>query len=257
MSSTFSCSNCQKAYKRISAYQKHYSICSIIRGRKKKDTDHNDDDDGSDFGDFDLTRQEMGRILKDVLIKYQLMEKKLSELSACISNKRKKIDVIEWLNTNKKVSVENRLFDFATWIDQCLHVINRNHLEYVFEHSFVKLFSYILLQVKEKDSNNIPIFAFTHKDGFLYVYNSNVLSWSHITDDQLKILISSIRVQINAEFKLWQDEHKEDILKDETYHDVYLNNINKVMYTNYKNDEDLTLKVQREIYSNLKIGITI
>jgi hypothetical protein len=204
-----------------------------------------------------LTKEEMGRILKDVLIKYQIMEKKVNELSACVSMKRKKINVIEWLNANKPIEAENRLFDFDTWTVQCI-TVNRNHLEYVFEHGFVKAVSYIILQL-----NAIPICAFTHKDGSLYVYNNNNNnnnnnnSWGHITEDQLGNLISTIRIQINSEFKLWQDEHKEAILKDETYRDLYLNNISKVMYTTYKNEEDLTLKIQRDLYSNLKIGITV
>ena len=262
MSSSFSCSNCDKVYKRISAYQKHYSICSIIRRRSC-------DGDGGDGEDYDklssLSKEEMGCILKDILIKYQILEKKVNELSACVSIKKKKIDVIEWLNANKKISISaggNRLFDFATWISQLK--ITRNHLEYLFDQSFVKLPSYIILQSKEKEKEKerekedyYPICAFTHKDGSLYVYNDDVSSWAHITDDQLKSLISVIRVQINSEFKLWQDEHKEVILKDDTYRDIYLNNISKVMYTTYKTDEELSAKIQRDLYSNLKISISI
>jgi len=246
---SFSCSNCPKVYKRISAYQKHHSICRIIR-RKKEDGFDEDDNE------YDkLTKEEMGCILKDILIKYQILEKKVSELTACVSTKRKKIDVIEWLNVNKKISNENnRLFDFNTWASELN--ITRNHLEYVFEHNFVKVFSYIISQLRELELD-IPICAFTHKDGALYVYNTINNTWGHITDDQLKNLISIIRVQINAEFKSWQEEHKEAILKDDTYRDLYLNNINKVMYTTYKNDEDLFSKIERELYSILKIGITI
>ena len=250
----FSCSNCQRVYKRISAYQKHYSICAIIR-RKKDDFD----DDRRDYEDYaklsSLSKEEMGSILKDVLIKYQIMEKKVNELTAYVSMKRKKIDVIEWLNVNKKISVSasTGMFDFVTWVSQLK--ITRKHLEYIFEHNFVKVFSYIILQLSEEE--NIPICAFTHKEGSLYVYNSDTLSWGHITYEQLKSMIASIRIQINTEFKLWQDDHKELILKDDTYRELYLNNINKVMYTNYKNDEELSSKIQRDLYSNLKITISI
>lgn len=248
---SFSCSNCQKEYKRISAYQKHYSICRIIRRKKT--------DDGFDDGDYgNMTKEEMGCILKDILIKYQTMEKKVNELTAYVSMKRKKINTIDWLNANRKVSlVENKMFDFARWASEIK--INRNHLEYVFEHSFVKVFSHIISQIIEieEEGKNIPICAFTHKDGSLYVYNNEMASWGYITNDQLKHLVSSIRVKINAEFKLWQDEHKEIILTDQTYRDLYLNNINKVMYTNYKNDEDLNLKIQRDLFNILKMCMEI
>lgn len=249
---SFSCANCSKVYKRISAYQKHYSLCRIIR---RRDDDGDNDDDQQLNKLSSLSKEEMGCILKDILVKYQLMEKKVNELSACISIKKKKVNVIEWLNTNKK----NTTVDFDTWVSNLK--INKSHLEYVFEHSIVKLFSYIILQLTELTDGDynvsvVPISAFTHKDGSLYVYNTPSC-WGYMSDDQLRRLISVIRLQINTEFKSWQDENKDAILKDETYRDLYLNNINKVMYTNYKNDEDLSLKVQREIYGVLKTSITI
>jgi len=256
---SFTCRNCNKSYKRVSAYQKHYSICSIIRKKSEKceyEEEGNNDDVFRHLSS--LTKEEMGTILKDVLIKYQIMEKKVDELANCISMKRKKIDVIEWLNVNKRFYV-----DFGEWVNSIK--INREHLDYVFKNSFVKLFSHIVAressieteQGQGHDMARVPIHAFTHKDGLLYVYNSDDCSWGCVTEEQLGSLISSVSNQINAEFRLWQDEHKELILSDEKYHDIYLSNINKVLYTNYKTDCELSIKIKRELYNNLKINITI
>jgi hypothetical protein len=172
-----------------------------------------------------------------------------------VSIKKKKVNVIEWLNVNKKLtSSVGGCVDYNRWIKEIK--INRGHLEYVFKNNFVNLFSYIILQQTE-EKKCIPMCAFTHKDCLLYVYNTCVSSWECITEEQLASLVSLVSIQINAEFKLWQDEHKQLILSDEKYRDIYLNNINKVLYTNYKTDDELSVKLKRELYNHLKINITI
>lgn len=266
---SFSCGNCNKVYKRPSAYQKHYSICRLIRNKNVKNIGYMDEEgqwseEGKDeFNDLSsLTKEEMGSILKEVLIKYQIIEKKMDELMSCVSMKKRKVNVIEWLNVNKKISETFATIndgvdvvivcDFNQWIKRIK--INRDCLDYVFKNSFAKLFSYIIQEYKDKE---IPICAFTHKDGLLYVYNNEVCSWESMSEEQLANLVSIVSTQINTEFKLWQDEYKELILSDEKYHDIYLNNINKVFYTNYKTDSELSIKIKRELYNQLKINITI
>ena len=258
---SFSCGNCNKTYKRVSAYQKHYSICRIIRRKSKDNGEEEGDGNGDDFSNLScLSKEEMGSILKDILVKYQIMEQKVDELTKCVSMKKKKVNVIEWLNVNRRIIKDGLkdsdcIGDFNKWIKSIK--INRDHLEYVFTNSFVKLFSYIITQLTEENKQCIPMCAFTHKDCLLYVYNNGVQSWESIAEEQLANLVSLVSSQINAEFKLWQDEHKALILSNEKYHDLYLNNINKVLYTNYKKDSELSGKITRELYNCLKVNITI
>ena len=233
------CCFCSKKFTRKTFYDKHVLVCELIsksETKRKIETEERNDI---------TTPEKMYEILLEMTAKYKKMEEKVERLSTMLEVKNKKINIIEWLNTTYTSCVA-----FEPWLKTI--VLERKHLEYVFNNDFVYGIMLIYKEFlsdmnKEKD----PIKSFEQKDNTLVVFNGK--EWSYMDAVQFEKMMDVIYKQVFHEFVLWQTENKHRMYDDD-YAMMYMKNLKKINGGN-TSTEQLYGKVHRELYKYLKTNI--
>ena len=115
------------------------------------------------------SQKELYKIVIDLNNKYERLEREYHELKRYVNNKRRQIDIIEWLNQN--CLLEMSFSDIFMNIE-----IDKNDILKVFELDYVKGVCDIIVSfmetVKQRfQSGEVPLRAFVQKDSVLYVYD--------------------------------------------------------------------------------------
>jgi hypothetical protein len=155
------CGYCSKSFTRKSYYDRHVLVCELlIKSTKERNlaTEENQDTP---------TVRKLYEIIMEMTLKYQKMEKKVEELSKYIENKKRKLNIVDWLNANYK-NVGER---FDIWYKTIK--VERKHLETIFTRDYVNGVLHVLKDHLETYIKNgemeIPIRAYDQKDNILYV----------------------------------------------------------------------------------------
>ena len=175
-------------------------------------------------------------------IKYSKLEKKVEELTKYTESKKRKIDVIEWLNNNYLLKT-----NYNNWMSSIN--LDITHLELVFETDLITGIYQILVNYLS-DINNLPIKAFDQKDNVLFIFNN---TWSKIKNEDFIELINIIRKQLNSLLIKWQETNNKK-LSNETFAKIYMKNCQKVLGCNLSKEKIMD-KLHKDIYKHIKINL--
>ena len=110
-SSMYSCPLCKKEYTRKSSLDKHKLLCEY-KSKSKLEQQV-----AVEEADDKPTYDQLVQIVQQLSIKYVKLEEKVTEMQQYIDRKKKKMDVIAWLNTHVKPTV-----GFLEWINSVMTV---------------------------------------------------------------------------------------------------------------------------------------
>ena len=161
MSNTYKCSFCGRGYQRKIYYSRHVAICELMcKSVKELRLDNQECDDTPSV-------RALYDVILEMAIKMSAMEKKMNEMSKWVDTKKRKINIIDWLNINHKgmtLTTEDLIASIK---------VERRHLEYLFKEDYTGTILLVLKEMlpldRDKDNNN-PIKAFECKPNTLYVY---------------------------------------------------------------------------------------
>jgi len=242
------CCFCSKKFTRKTYYDRHILICELLsKSKKERNVEMEEDKDTP-------TVRKLYEIIMEMSIKYKKMEEKLEELSKYVDTKKKKINIIEWLNATCKSSAS----PFELWMKKIK--VERKHLESIFSHDYVYGALHVL-----KDFNNEHIRCYDQKDDTLFIFTNEVATnevatatatWSEMKPQQFDKMMDFISKQFIHEFVLWQNENKHR-MEDDNYAMTYMINIKKMNGGNNTTTEQLYRKIHREVYKQMKTRINI
>ena len=234
------CRFCSKSFTRKSYYDRHMLICELFsKSKKERNVEVEEDKDTP-------TVRKLYKIIMEMSIKYNKMEEKVEELSKYVDTKKKKINIIEWLNTTY-ISCE--LFD--EWMKKIK--VERKHIETIFNHDYVHGALHVFKD--HMSYENVPIRSYDQKDNIFYIFtNANI--WCEMTQQQFDKMIDFISKQFIHEFVLWQNENKHR-MEDDNYAMTYMKNIRKMNGGNNTTTEQLYRKIHRELYKNTKTSLKV
>jgi len=212
------------------------------------------------------TIDKLYKIIMEMSIKQQKLEEKVEELSKYVDTKKKKINILEWLNITYTTCVP-----FDKWMTTIK--VERKHLENVFNHDFVYgsielLNEFIVKGASASDSSSMAnssasdsssssssssIRAYDQKENILYIVGADDNTWCEMSQSQSKKLFDYISKQFLHEFVTWQNENKHR-MEDDNYAMTYMKNIKKINGGNYTTEE-LYRKIQRQLYKSLKTNL--
>jgi hypothetical protein len=86
------CVHCGKSYKKKTILEKHVILCELLTKTKKGIIIEQEDDIPS--------QHKIYNILLELGVKFNQLEEKVDELNKWVVKKKKKINVVEWLNAN-------------------------------------------------------------------------------------------------------------------------------------------------------------
>jgi len=186
-------------------------------------------------------------IIKQLVQKNDMLEKKVEKLSVWVNNNKKKINVIDWMNEHQNL---NTAFD--NWLNSL--DITKDDMELVFNYNFVEGIRFIIQRIIPNIvDGNVPIKAFDQKDGVIYIYNGTEQGWVIMPPEVFERFFVRITKGLLTQLKLWQDVNRHRIC-DNGFTEIYIDNVKKITGGDLTKEQQYT-KVKKMLYNHIKINL--
>ena len=243
--SCYKCKYCNRTYKLKPNYDKHYLLCDTLNKYNNK-TMSNKTNNNDDLPSF----RDMFTLILELTAKNSQLEQKVEELSKWAESKKKKLNVIDWLNEKYTKNIK-----YTEWLAKI--IITRTHLEAVFNSDMVIgcseiIKSLLTLHTAADNNETQPIKAFDQKDNILFIYNDDN-KWEMLSPQMFANLMNSLSKNILTEFIKWQTENKHRMREDDFSY-KYARNVQTIMGGNLT-QEQIHMRVKKEIYNYLKMNL--
>ncbi len=240
------CIHCGKIYKTRTNLEKHLMLCELLKKKTSVSSSSN-----SIIEEHDVPSQ---RILYQMIVelgqKYNRLEEKVDEINKWVVKKKKKINILEWLNSNIKpnTTLEN--------LPEKI-IVTDEHIEFLFTNSFNDTLNEIFINsiytINEVEN---PIFAFVQKTNMFYVYDKleeqNV--WQELSREKLIRFLNKIQMKISKKLYEWKKTRSQQIRENDRLSETCDKATIKIMSVEFKQDSTLG-KVKQMIYSRMKTDV--
>jgi hypothetical protein len=248
------CEFCGKCYKTIVNLNKHILLCQVVNRCVKKigtiDKPGTIDIDKPE-NEHLPSHETMYKIIESLTIKYNKLEEKMEELQKWVDKKKKKINIIDWLNDNDKLKPS---YDFDSIFDKIN--ITQTAVDFLFTNSFYDTVNEILTSFYNNNNPETPLFAFNQKSNLIYVFNKNESqgSWKEISKDQLIDFLDKIQTKITRCLKEWKKINEDKVRNDNKYSELYSKTIIKIMDVKFNNETTIT-RYKSLLYNKIKVDM--
>lgn len=250
-----SCKYCGKKYTRKSAFDKHVLLCEVFN-KTEREKKLEDEEEIKELP----SQKQMYKIIEELAFKYQKMEEKMNEMQKWVQRNKKKINIIEWLNTNATSPVKfNELANTFVTTDKYIEDIIENN----FMHAISTLFQDNLVDNYSNSTENTyckPIYCFVQKINTFYVIddtntNTNTQKqWKELDKTDLIRFFNIVHHKLTTCLREWKLKHEDKINNNDKWCEIYNKTIIKIMAINFKDDITFN-KVRTILYNHLKIDL--
>lgn len=235
------CTYCGKGYTRKTSLQRHEILCETIH--KSKRDKICEQEETSDIP----SRQQLYQIIQELAVKYEKLQDKMNEMQKWVKTKKKKINIIDWLNTNHPQSIS-----FQTWIKSMN--VTELHVKILMEENIVQTMNTILRNNLQPEKGK-PFASFSQKANQIYTFSEDSNEWRLLTQDDYIILIKQIHSRILRELCEWRNKNAKDIAENEKMSELYNKTVIKLMGLNFNPDASALVKIRSNLYNSLKIDL--
>jgi len=256
------CIYCGKNYKTRTRMEKHVLLCEIIHKSSKSKRSSLDDDYEEDL---QIPSQKiLYQMVLELGEKYNRLNKKMEEYEKWIVRKKKKINVIEWLNGNLKPEIGfDKMYERIKIIDSDIEILFYNN----FNDTLSEIFERNLCN-NEMQQN--PIFAFVQKPNIFYIYEkitrdgksdgksddntddeTEEYKWIELSKEKLIKFMNIILKNMIRCLSEWKKKNNETVKMSDTIATTYDKALIKLMSVELKQDAILN-KIRTTLYSKLK-----
>ena len=244
------CEYCSKQYVRKKYYQHHVLICKLS---KKDSKEYNENVELTTMQKIP-TQKELYEIIIDLNNKYERLESEYHQLKQFVNNKRRQINIVDWLDQNCQLEMSFR--------DIFLNIkLDKHDLVKVFELDYVKGICDIVVcfieTVKQRfQSGEVPLRAFVQKDSILYIYDlcdggdDDVYKWQILSSELLSTFVRYIDHQLMRLFREWHTETERGMNEDR-FSELYIKNLKTITGGNFRDFERNT-KIRNNIYRSIR-----
>lgn len=240
------CEFCGKCYKTIVNLNKHILLCQVVNRCVNKTETIN-----KPIIENLPSQETMYKIIESLTMKYNKLEEKMEELQKWVDKKKKKINIIDWLNDNDKLKPS---YDFDSIFDKIN--ITQTAVDFLFTNSFYDTVNEILTNFYNSNQE-IPLFAFNQKSNLIYVFNKNTEQqslWKEITKDQLVDFLDKVQTKITRCLKEWKKINEDKVRNDNKFSELYSKTIIKIMDVKFNNETTIT-RYKSLLYNKIKVDM--
>jgi hypothetical protein len=179
--------------------------------------------------------------------KFSKLEERLDEINKWVIKKKKKINVIEWLNMNMKPE-----FKFDNLIEKV--IITQDDVKYLFENSFIDTLNNIFSRnIYHLIDDKYPIFAFIQKSNIFYIYENEDGDggWIELSKENLIKFLNKVHMKITRIFGEYKKLNADKIRNDESFSILCDKITIKIMNIDFR-QESILGKVRSNMYSKMK-----
>jgi hypothetical protein len=234
------CIYCGKSYKKKINLDKHVLLCELLTRSKKGLVIDNDEDE-----EEDISQRKMYRILLELGMKFNRLEERFDELNKWVIKKKKKINVIEWLNVNIIPDIK-----FDNLIEKI--IITQDDVKYLFDNSFADTLNQIFSRnIYNLSENEYPIFAFVQKSNIFYIYDNEPAKWVELSRENLMKFLNRVHMKLLRVYSEYKKENAEKIRDDESFSILCDKTTLKMMSVDFRQDSILG-KIKTNMYTRMK-----
>jgi hypothetical protein len=228
--------------------EKHKILCDFkIKSQREREIET------EELGDLP-TQTELIKIVQQLCLKMDKMEEKMSEMQKWIDKKKKKINIIEWLNNNI-----NPTMGYKEWVITQF-IVTQQHFEYLMENTIFNTIQKIFEQnLVDKNDFTYPIKCFNQKAGIFYVCEKteNILpEWKQLELSEMILLLKTIQNLIIKELSNWKTKNQIKFNENDKVSEIFNKAIIKLMSISYSQDANLS-RIKNGLYNYLKSDLKI
>ena len=246
-SALYSCALCKKDYTRKSSLDKHIVLCEF-KSKSKLDLQV-----AVEEAPDKPTYDQLVQIVQELSIKYVRMEEKMGEMQQYIDRKKKKVDVIGWLNTHVKPTT-----GFLEWVNSIV-TVEPSHFLYllrpettIFE-TIHEVFAYNL----EKRDFICPLTCFAQKNGVFYICEpeqENGFVWVERELKDFVLFLKQVQRKLIGELSEWRKTNQKLFYENDKIADQFNKAVIKLMNITFTQDANMS-KIKNSLYHYLKVDL--
>lgn len=231
------CVYCGKSYMKKTSLDKHIIICELLNKSKNITANETEEDVPS--------QKKMYQILLELGNKFNKLEEKVDELNKWVVKKKKKINVIEWLNTNITPEIK-----FDILIEKI--IITQDDVKYLFENSFADTLNHIFSRnIYNLSESEYPIFAFIQKSNIFYIYENEEAGWMELNREKMVKFLNRVHMKLLRVFGEHKKANVDKIRDDESFSLLCDKTSVKMMNVDFR-QESILAKIKGNMYSRMK-----
>jgi hypothetical protein len=230
------CVYCGKSYVKKTSLDKHIIICELLNNSKSTIIE-NDEDVPS--------QKKMYQILLELGNKFNKLEEKVDELNEWVVKKKKKINVIDWLNTNITPEIK-----FDILIEKI--IITQDDVKYLFDNSFADTLNQIFSRnIYNLSETEYQIFAFIQKYNVFYIYENEESGWMELNREKIIKFLNRVHMKLLKAFGEYKKTNVDKIREDESFSLLCDKTSVKMMNVDFR-QESILGKIKGNMYSRMK-----
>jgi len=232
------CIYCGKSYIKRANLGKHIVICELLQQRSRPNVNE------EDFDEPIPSQMKLFHMLIELGQKYKKLEEKMEDMNKWVIKKKKKINVLEWLNANIHPTIHfDVCIDKITIIEEDI----KNIMENTFYDALRVVFERSIYNFSETEN---PIFGFLQKPNVFYVYNQQNI-WVELEKDQLIKFLKKVHMKIFTAFYDWKKTKMNEIKSDEGFAISCNKTIIKLTSIMF-NQESVLNKIRNSMFAQMK-----
>jgi hypothetical protein len=240
----YCCDICKKDYIRKSSLDKHKILCDF-----KYKTEREREIELEESSDIP-NHYQLVKIVQELMIKNNRLEERINEMQKWVDKKKKKINVILWLNTNI-----NPTIGFKEWA-MTLVEVKEEHVEYLMENNLYqtmqKIFEYNLPE--DNEDFVYPIKCFSQKGNMFYIADKSEDGkgiWRQMVHSDLSNLLVIINSKMLLCLTKWKHNNKAKIDDNDKLCEQFNKAIIKWMNISFSQDTTFG-RMRNGLYNYLK-----
>lgn len=231
------CVYCGKSYKKKSNLEKHTNLCELLNKSKKSLVIEDEEEIPS--------QRKIYQILLELGNKYNRLEEKVDELNKWVVKKKKKINVIDWLNTNITPEIK-----FENLIEK-IKIID-DDVKYLFENNFIDTLNHIFSRnIYNLSESEYPIFAFVQKNNIFYIYENEESGWLELSKENLIKFLNKVHMKLFRVFRQHKIDNADKIQEEESFSLLCDKTSLKMMNVDFR-QESILGKIRTNMYTRMK-----
>jgi len=243
------CEYCGKYYKLRINLDKHFVLCEIIHKAKNKDKNKNKETD--EINEELPSQKQMYKMILELALKYNKLEEKVELMGKWVDKTKKKINVLDWLNSSSNLKPELIFDNLADSIN-----ILYSDLNLLFNTNFYDMLNEIFLRnIYDKNEQEISLFAFIQKTNTIYVYTKHQqlseVSWIELSREKLIYFLNKVHFKVVKSLIEWNKQNQEKINNSDQMSEMYNKANVKLMGIDFKHEPTLS-KIKSSIYNKMK-----
>ena len=250
----FNCQYCRKEYTRKSAHKRHVILCEIIHAKQlnSKASLKREEKCEEEETTSIPTLTTLYHIVQELAVENKKMREEISELHKHLTKGLKKVNILEWLNTDDphQPAPTKTFKEFMKTIQ-----VTQNAVHILMNDTALQTIIHIV-QENFQSITEIPIKAFSQKNNNLYIYNNTPsTSWKKLQSEEFILLLKHIHSKILSQLCEWYNKNKTEILKGEKLSDIYDKTLHKLMSIDFETSPTLVSKIRTHLYNLIKTDL--